>query len=116
MRREDLPAPDRPALRRAAWGLVLIMSVLLVLAFVAVVWGFIRQGRAYMEARAARPAAPAAAEGPLVTLTLGRGVRIVSARTEAGKLVLHVTGPRGDEVQVIDLRTGALTTDVRTAP
>jgi hypothetical protein len=96
--------------------MVLIMSALLVLALLAVIWGFVRQARILMAAREAPAAAisrPGPGDSPLVTLTLAPGARIVSAQTGGGKLVLHVSGPRGDEVQVIDLATGALTGDVR---
>lgn len=102
-------------MRRAAWAMVITMTVLLVLALIAVVWGFVVNGRALI-ARRAQPAPPAAvsAAAPLVSVTLGPGVRIVSATAESGKLVLHVSGPAGDEVQVIDMASGALTSQVRT--
>jgi len=114
----NLPTPERPHLRRAAWLLVIIMTVLLVLAFVAVVWGFIRQGRILLEGHAAKQVSvgatvPSAADFPLVTLTLKPGTQIVSAQADAGKLVLHVRGPAGDEVQVLNLPMGALMNDVR---
>lgn len=95
------------------------MSVLMALAFLGVVWGFMRQGRAMVEGRqeAAAAALPAARTGDaLATLTLAPGVRIVSAQTGNGRLVLHLTGPTGDEVQVIDLASGQLSQQIRTAP
>ena len=97
--------------------MVITMTVLLVLALFAVVWGFVVNGRALVEKRSAvsKPPAPAAAAGaPLVSVSLAPGTRIVSAEAEGGKLVLHVSGPAGDEVQVIDMATGALTAQVRT--
>jgi hypothetical protein len=93
--------------------MVITMTVLLVLALFAVVWGFVVNGRALV-AKRSQAAAPAAAAGPLLSLTLAPGARIVSAQAEGGKLVLHVQGPAGDEVQVIDMATGALRTQVRT--
>ena len=108
---------ENPARRRIAWILVISMSLLLALAFLGLVWGFMRQGRVMMEAKqAATPAPVAATAGPLATLTLAAGVRIVSAQAEGGRQVLHLTGPGGDEVQVLDMATGALTHQVRTAP
>jgi len=94
------------------------MSVLLALAFLGVVWGFMRQGRAMLEGRqaAAAPVAAVPAGEALATLTLAPGVRIVSVQAAAGKMVLHLTGPTGDEVQVIDLSTGLVAQQVRTAP
>jgi hypothetical protein len=112
------PVPEsRPGLRRAAWAMVITMTVLLVLALFAVVWGFVVNGRALVAKRSqAAPVAmtPAAAAGPLLSLTLAPGARIVSAQAEGGKLVLHVQGPSGDEVQVIDMATGAKGLQVRT--
>jgi hypothetical protein len=104
--------------------MVITMTVLLVLALIAVVWGFVRNGRALMEKRAPQPVplaatpaiAPVTASGSLASLTLAPGARIVSAQTDAGRLVLHVTSPAGDEVQVIDMATGALTRQVQTRP
>ncbi len=106
-------------MRRVAWILVISMSVLMALAFLGVVWGFMRQSRAMMDAKQATATAlPAATPtgNALATLTLAPGVRIVSAQTGNGRLVLHLTGPAGDEVQVIDLSTGALSQQIKTAP
>ena len=105
-------------MRRLAWILVITMSVLLALAFLGVVWGFMRQSRVVMEGRQeAAIAIPAARTGDaLATLTLAPGVRIVSAQTGNGRLVLHLTGPTGDEVQVLDLSSGHLLQQVKTAP
>lgn len=108
-------------MRRVAWALVISMTVLLALALIAVVWGFVVNGRALI-AKRAQPAAPVAAAfpaasmpaGPMLSLTLAPGVRIVSAQAEGGRLVLHVSGPAGDEVQVIDMATGAMSAQVRT--
>jgi hypothetical protein len=117
----DMPLPKfdaapRPAVgRRVAWAMVLIMTVLFLLALVAVIWGFTRQARILLAKRAApvaaAQAAPAAAE-----LTLAPGARILSVRTEAGKLVLEVATPGGTEVEIIDLGSGKLTGQVRPAP
>ncbi len=88
------------------------MSTLFVLALLATIWGFIRQAQLVMAARAgASVAVPAAA----ATITLAPGARIVSASTDAGKLVLHVATPSGGEVEIIDLASGKLTGQVKTA-
>ena len=95
------------------------MSGLVVLALLGVIWGFIRQSQVLMAARAhaAAPAsAPGAAPGAAAILTLAPGTRIVSASTDAGKLVLHVQTRGGAEVEIIDLATGKLTAQVKTAP
>jgi len=102
--------PDRPASYRVARVLVIIMSVLLALAFVGVVWGFIRQGRILMEGRAAKPAA---AEGGIA---LPPGAKILSSSTEAGRLVLRLQTPSGEEVRIIDLASGKLVQTIKTSP
>ncbi len=98
--------------------MVIIMTTLLALALLGVIWGFFRQAKVLMAAKA-RPAAQApqgTAAGPAATITLAPGARIVSASTDAGKLVLHVQTPGGAEVEIIDLASGKLTAQVKTAP
>ena len=119
----DMPmnqdAPPPATSRRTAWVLVIIMTTLLVLALLGTIWGFVRQSRIVMAARAGSSAnaesTPAAAPAAAV-ITLAPGARIVSATTEAGKLVLHVDTPSGGEVEIIDLATGKQTWQVKTAP
>jgi len=95
------------------------MSGLFVLALLGVIWGFVRQSQVLMAARAHKAvpaAAQSAAPGAAATVTLAPGARIVSASTDAGKLVLHVQTQGGAEVEIIDLATGKLTAQVKTAP
>lgn len=93
------------------------MSTLFVLALLGTIWGFIRQAHIFMMARAAhgQPVAAAPADAA-ATITLAPGARIVSASTDAGKLVLHVATPTGGEVEIIDLATGRRTGQIKTAP
>jgi hypothetical protein len=103
--------------RRTARVLVIIMTVLLVLALLGTIWGFMRQARILMAAKATENAPPAAAAAlPAAIITLAPGARIVSASTDAGKLVLHVATPSGGEVEIIDLATGKQTGQVKTNP
>ena len=90
------------------------MSTLFVLALLGTIWGFVRQAHIFMAARAT-PAAPPQT-GDAATITLAPGVRIISATTDAGKLVLHVATPTGGEVEIIDLATGKRTGQIKTAP
>lgn len=90
------------------------MSTLFVLALLGTIWGFVRQAHIFMAAWAT-PGAPLQA-GAAATITLAPGVRIISATTDAGKLVLHVATPTGGEVEIIDLATGKRTGQVKTAP
>ena len=109
-----MPLPDlqasRPG-RRVAWTLVIIMTVLFLLALVAVIWGFVRQSRILLADRSAPVAA--VQPGAAAVLTLAPGARIVSVRTEAGKLILQVSAPAGDEVEIIDLQSGKLTGQIK---
>lgn len=91
------------------------MTGLFVLALSAVVWGFVKQARIFMAAKAGHVAqAPAAGNGAAAAVTLAPGSRIISASTDSGKLVLHVSTPTGGEVEIIDLATGKLTGQVKT--
>ena len=114
------PVPPRATSRRIAWVFVIIMSTLLVLALLGTIWGFIRQAHIFLAAREHPPApAPAPADvqtGAAATILLAPGARILSATTDAGKLVLHVATRQGSEVEIIDLATGKLTGQVKTQP
>ena len=101
------------------------MSTFFVLALLGTIWGFLRQAHIFMAAREqsreqSKDAAPAPAAsnaaGAAATVVLAPGARILSVSTDAGKLVLHVTTPSGSEVEIIDLATGRLTGQVKTAP
>jgi flagellar basal body-associated protein FliL len=112
----DMPArqetPPPATSRRIAWVIVIIMSILFVLALLGAIWGFVRQAHIFMAGRAVAPPQTGAA----ATFTLAPGARIVSATTQAGKLVLHVATPTGSEVEIIDLASGKLTGQVKTTP
>jgi hypothetical protein len=86
-----------------------------VLALLGTIWGFVRQAHIFMAAKAhvTALAAPAAAMPAAATITLAPGARIVSATTEAGKLVLHVATPSGGEVEIVDLATGKQTGQIK---
>ena len=98
--------------------LVIIMSVLVVLALLGVIFGFVKQARIMMAGRShaavATSSAPASAVAPAAAVTLAPGSRILSASTDSGKLVLHVSTPTGGEVEIVDLATGKLTGQVKT--
>ena len=118
----DMPihdqAPPPATSRRTAWVIVIIMSTFFVLALLATIWGFVRQAHIFMAARAASHTAVSAPApvGAAAVVTLAPGARILSASTDSGKLVLHVATPNGSEVEIIDLASGRLTGQVRTAP
>lgn len=87
---------------RATLAAVILLSVLLGLAVIALALGFVRQYRLYQADR----------NGP-VSLQLAPGAHIVSANIEAGRLVLHVQTPEGGEVEIIDPASGKLVSRVK---
>jgi len=84
-----------------------------VLALLGVIWGFVRQSQRMMTTHAPAPLMVSQPDAAAV-LTLAPGSRIISASTDAGKLVLHVATPTGGEVEIIDLQTGRRTAQIRT--
>jgi hypothetical protein len=94
---------------RAALAAVIILSALLALAIIALAVGFVRQYRLYQQDQV-----PATVTGEAAaSLQLAPGAHIVSASTDAGKLVLQITTPQGSEVDVFDLATGKRTAQVK---
>ncbi len=125
----DETDPKTTGTYRAALAAVIILSLLVVLAIAGVAAGFIRQYRIYHAARAEPPhgalpftaALPVSADVPVnmaaaATIILTPGAHIVSATSDAGKLVLHVSTPKGNEIEIIDLATGRLTAQIKEAP
>jgi hypothetical protein len=97
---------------RAALAAVIILSVLMAAAIIALALGFVRQYRLYQQDQA-----PAAVTGDAAaSLQLAPGAHIVPASTDAGKLVLQVTTPAGSEVDIFDLATGKRTAQVKDGP
>jgi len=106
-------SPPPATSRRTAWVIVIIMTVLVVLALLGAIWGFVRQAHIVMAAKTASSAASNGPSSAAAVITLAPGARIVSASTEAGKLVLHVATPSGGEVDIIDLATGKQTGQIK---
>jgi hypothetical protein len=102
--------PKAQGTYRAALAAVIILSVLMALAIIGLAAGFVHQYRLYQQDQA--PAALSRGDLPSVTLRLAPGTHIISASTDAGKLVLHVQTAKGAEVLVLDLATGAPVTQV----
>ena len=92
---------------RAALAAVIILSILLGLGVIGLVAGFARQYRLYQADR------PTPAGSVSASIRLAPGAHIVSATSDAGKLVLHIQTMEGGEVEIIDLATGKLTGDVK---
>lgn len=109
----DLQKPPATS-RRTAWIIVIIMSTIFVLALLGVIWGFVRQAHIFMAARQGHAMPTSVPADAAATLILAPGSHILSASTDSGKLVLHVSTPTGGEVEIIDLQTGRRTGQIRT--
>ena len=101
---------------RAALAAVIILSVLLVAGLVAVAAGFVRQYRLYQAHHPAPMAVTGTGPHAAASVIMAPGAHIVSATSDAGKLILHVQTPQGAEVDVMDLATGRLAAQVKDGP
>ena len=85
---------------------VIALGILMVVMFGAVIAGlFVKM----------KHDTPAMSEGP-AQFTLAPGARIVSTETTGDRLILHVHGVSGDEIDIIDTESGHLVGQVKTAP
>jgi hypothetical protein len=82
---------------RFARGAVIILSILIVIALVALLLGFTRGG--------ARPAA-VPSSGGVQNVMLPSGSHIVSMDVEQGRLILRTRAYAGEEVDIIDTQDG----------
>ena len=81
---------------------VIILSSLIILAFIALVTGGI------MTMRGKGAAAPA------VAFSLPRGARILTSETQPDRLILHVrTADGGEEIDIVDTGTGKLVSSIK---
>jgi hypothetical protein len=85
---------------RFARGAVIILSVLIVIALIALLLGFTVRG-------GGKPAATASS-GELQRVTLPEGSHIVSMDVEQGRLILRTRAFDGEEVDIIDTQDGHL--------
>src|SRR5215467_2549210 len=83
---------------RFARGAVIILSILIVIALIALLLGFTVRG-------GTRQAAPASG-GDLQRVTLPTGSHIVSLDVEQGRLILRTRAFEGEEVDIIDTQDG----------
>jgi len=103
-------APVQPAKQtaayRAALGAVILLGLLIVIALGALLVGFAM--------RAGGRSRDAGASGA-VQIGLAPGSRVVSADVSADRLVLRLSGPAGDEIDIIDTGTGRLVAKIKSA-
>ena len=85
---------------RFARGAVIILSVLIVIALIALVLGFTAHGGG--------KSATTEGNGELARVTLPSGSHIVSMDVEQGRLILRTRAYAGEEVDIIDTQDGHL--------
>lgn len=88
---------------------VIAMGVLLVAGFVAILVAIVYKAGQLGESEETRLPAPAAIAAPTDgAFVLPEGGTIVSMALDGDRLALHVKGPDGTEIVVLDVRTGAV--------
>ncbi|MGZ5927120.1 MAG: hypothetical protein ACXWLJ_10615 [Rhizomicrobium sp.] len=99
------PVPEnQTAAYRAAKMAVIILSVLIVMAVVAlVVGGLTRLG------------GKTASHGPAGAFQLPPGARIVEMQSQPGRLILRVREAHGEQIDILDTQDGRLVGQVKTS-
>jgi hypothetical protein len=104
-----MPANDDPKAApnyRALRAIVIILGVLIVLAFLALVWGFITRLGGHSGAVSASDRAP--------DYFLPMGSKIIQVQTTTtSRIVMAVQTPAGSEVDIFDADTGRLIVRIR---
>ena len=92
---------------RLARAAVIILGVLLAIAFVTLVVGIILKMSGH---------GPNAATAPgLEKYTLAPGAQILSVDSQPGRIILHVRSPQGEEIDIVDVQSGRLISQIKTA-
>jgi flagellar basal body-associated protein FliL len=105
-----MPANDDPKAApnyRALRAIVIILGVLIVLAFLALVWGFITRlgGHSNSGAVSATDRAP--------DYFMPVGSKIVQIQTNANRVIIAAQTPDGAEVDIFDANDGRLINRIR---
>jgi hypothetical protein len=98
---------------------VIVLSVLLLLGLVLLVFGFYREAR-----KLGREEPPASREasarlpdrGGDISLDVPAGAQIERIAVDGGRVVLHLRGPEGEQVIVVDPESGGAVTRLRLNP
>jgi hypothetical protein len=96
-----LPENQTPAYRAAKMA-VIILSVLIVVAVVALIVGGI-----------SKMAGKTASHGVTGTFQLPPGARIVEMQTQPGRLILRVREAHGEEIDILDTQDGRLVGQIK---
>ena len=85
---------------------VVVMGIILVAGFAFVVSALVYQSSQLGESTSG--GVSSGSTGPLPNLTLPEGTAITHMALDDNRLAVHLTGPRGSEIRIIDLGTGTV--------
>lgn len=88
---------------RGARAAVILLGVLLGIAFILLIVGFIVKLSGHK----------ASGEGAPSQFTLAHGAKIISTDVSGNRLILHVRSGAGDEIDIIDTEDGRLVSQVK---
>lgn len=88
---------------RGARAAVILLGVLLAIAFLLLIVGFVYKVSGHR----------AGGEGTPVQFTLAHGAKIISTEVSGNRLILHVRSGAGDEIDIIDTADGHLVSQVK---
>lgn len=100
---------------------VIVLTILLVLGFALLIAGLYYQASKIGEERDAREAGrerviQAGAAGGELRIRVPAGAEVARLAADGGRVVLHLTGPEGDEIVIIDTTRDNVVTRVRLSP
>ena len=90
---------------RLARAAVIILGVLLIIAFAVLVAGIVM--------KMSRPSAESATSP--AKYSLEPGARILSVDSQPGRVILHVRSSAGDEIDIVDVQSGRLVSQIKSA-
>jgi hypothetical protein len=108
----DIQSPADPSKTlsyRMARLAVIVLSALIILALIGLVVGSVLK----LSGRSTHVIGGAQNPGAFV---LPAGSRIVSTETQTGRIILHVTSPVGDEIDILSTDDGHLIAQIKAPP
>lgn len=88
---------------RGARAAVILLGVLLAIAFLLLIVGFVYKVSGHKSS----------GQGAPVQFTLAHGAKIVSTEVSGNRLILHVRSSAGDEIDIVDIEDGRLVSQVK---
>ena len=96
---------------------VIVMGVLLVGGFAFVLAAIVYQASRPAQVGVGAAASLSAGQGPLsIDLPVASGAAVTAMSLDGNKLAVHLNGPAGAEIAIVDLATGKVVAHVRIKP